>query len=95
VFGWRVLIDRLPSKINLEKRGVRLPSNLCHFCNKDAEFIQHIMLSCEVAQRLWVKCDKWAWLFSVTSNDIATHFLSFYFIGLSAQANHTWREGCG
>jgi len=46
VFGWRVLIDRLSSKINLEKRGVRLPCNLCPLCNKHVEFIQHIMLPC-------------------------------------------------
>jgi len=66
VFGLRVLIDRLSSKINLEKRGVKLPCNLPLLGNKDAESIQHIMLSCEVAQRQWVKCDKWARLFSVT-----------------------------
>jgi len=52
MFGWRVWIDRLPSKINLEKRGVKLPCNLCPLCNKDAKSIQHIMLSCEVTQRL-------------------------------------------
>ena len=27
----------------------------------------------------------------MTSNDIASHFLSFYLTGLSAQANHVWR----
>jgi len=56
VFGWRVLIDRLPSKINLQKRRVRLTCNLCPLCNKDMESIQHIISSCDVAQRLWVKC---------------------------------------
>jgi len=91
VFGWRVSIDRLSSKINIEKRGVRLSCNLCPLFNKDTKSIQHIMSSCEVAQRLWVKCDKWVGLFSVTSNDIASHFLSFYLIGLSAQTNRVWR----
>ena len=87
MFGWRVLIDRLPSKINLEKRGIRLLCNLCPLYNKDAESMQHIMLSCEVAQRLWVKCDKWVGLSSVTSNHIASHFLNFYLTRLSGQAN--------
>jgi len=27
----------------------------------------------------------------VTSNDIASHFLNFYFTRLSAQANRVWR----
>jgi len=36
VFGLRVLIDRIPSKIHLEKRGVRLLCNLCPLCNKYA-----------------------------------------------------------
>jgi len=92
VFGLRVLIDRLPSKINLENRGFRLPYNLCPLCNKDAKSIQHIMLSGEVAQRLWVKCDKWTTLFLVTGNNIAGQFLSFYLTGLSPQINRMWRE---
>ena len=51
-------------------------------CNKDAKSIQHI---------IWVKCDKWAGLFLVTSNNVASHFLSFYLTGLSAQVNRVWR----
>jgi len=33
-FGWRVLLDRLPSRTNLESRGVHVSCNLCPLCKK-------------------------------------------------------------
>ena len=58
VFGWRVLLDRLSTRVNLEHRGVNLSCNLCPLCNKEVESIQHLLITCEVTQRLWIKCHR-------------------------------------
>jgi len=36
-FGWRVMLDRLPSKVNLENRGITVSCNLCPLCKKEVE----------------------------------------------------------
>jgi len=42
-FGWRAMLDRLPSRINLERRGVILLCNLCPLCRKEMETLQHLL----------------------------------------------------
>jgi len=59
IFGLRTLLDRLPSRVSLERRGVGMRSNLCPLSTKEVETIQHLLITCEVTQRLWVKCDNW------------------------------------
>jgi len=49
IFGWRVLLDRLPFRVNLERRGILVSSNMCPLCNKDVETLQHLLITCEVA----------------------------------------------
>jgi len=53
--------------------------------------LQHILLTCEVAQRLWLKCDNWVGLISVRSNDIVNHFCNFYIMGMSKKVNRVWK----
>ena len=93
IFGWRVLLDKLPFRINLDRRGVMVSSNLCPLCNKDkdVETLQHLLITCEVAQRLWLKCDNWVGLSLVRSIDIVNNFCNLHFSGLSRKANYAWR----
>jgi len=91
VFRWKVLLDRLPTRVNLECRGVGLSCNACLLCNKEIESIQHLLITCKVAQRLWIKCDRWVGLTSVRVNDIVNHFYSFHLVGLSKKANCVWK----
>jgi len=49
VFSWRVLLDRLPSRTNLVRRGINIQCNLCSLCIKEEETIQHLLLYCEVS----------------------------------------------
>jgi len=87
IFGWRALLDRLPSRANLGKRGVGMGSNLCPFCTKEVETIQHLFISFEVAQRLWVKCDKWLGISSVRSIEVDSHFCGISLSFSSVKAN--------
>ncbi|GKC92928.1 RNA-directed DNA polymerase, eukaryota [Tanacetum coccineum] len=42
VFSWRARRDRLPTRVNLSRRGVLLDSHLCPLCNAAMRMIQHI-----------------------------------------------------
>jgi len=49
--------------------------------------MQHILITCEVSQRLWIKCDNWVELTMVRNNDIVNHLCDFYVLGISNKAN--------
>jgi len=42
VTAWRVLIDSIATKVNLEKRGVLVDTNLCSFCRAAVGSTKHI-----------------------------------------------------
>ncbi|GJS28661.1 RNA-directed DNA polymerase, eukaryota, reverse transcriptase zinc-binding domain protein [Tanacetum coccineum] len=46
---WRAALNRLPTRVNLESRGVHIPSSL----------IDHCLLSCSFATKVWRKV--WDW----------------------------------
>ena len=56
---WRVLLDRIPTRLNLSNKGIDIPSVLCPFCSNDVETSQHIFLACDIAERIWKLIFKW------------------------------------
>ena len=62
---WRVLIGKLPTRDNLIRRQITLPSPLCLLCNIEEEKVQHVFFNCSVAQKVWDKYDKWIGIESV------------------------------
>nr|GEX03083.1 RNA-directed DNA polymerase, eukaryota [Tanacetum cinerariifolium] len=49
IFAWRVFLDRLPSKMNLSRRGIMVNSLLCRTCNSSDEDVSHSLFSCPLA----------------------------------------------
>ncbi|GKA29339.1 RNA-directed DNA polymerase, eukaryota [Tanacetum coccineum] len=49
VFAWRVSLDRLPTRVNLIRRDVQVPSPVCPICNSDDEDISHLLFRCSMA----------------------------------------------
>nr|GEU53334.1 hypothetical protein [Tanacetum cinerariifolium] len=49
VFAWRARRDRLPTKLNLSRRGVVLDSILCPLCDANVEDVHHVMFRCDMA----------------------------------------------
>ncbi|GKE41515.1 ribosomal protein L7Ae/L30e/S12e/Gadd45, partial [Tanacetum coccineum] len=50
VFSWRARRDRLPTRVNLSRRGVLLDSHMCPLCNAAMEDVQHVFFRCDVAR---------------------------------------------
>ncbi|GKA66100.1 RNA-directed DNA polymerase, eukaryota, reverse transcriptase zinc-binding domain protein [Tanacetum coccineum] len=59
VFLWRLFLNKLPSRVNLDKKGIDLDSLLCPVCNEDVETVNHLFFSCDMAKDLWSLLARW------------------------------------
>lgn len=57
-FIWKLLLDKLPNRDNLEKTGLDVPSTLCGKCDDVTETGNHVFLNCQVVWRYgdWWVC---------------------------------------
>ncbi|XP_058775034.1 uncharacterized protein LOC131649281 [Vicia villosa] len=57
VFGWRILINRLPTKELLLKRGISFTtsSSNCVFCGIALESLEHVFFKCSIVKLIWRK----------------------------------------
>jgi hypothetical protein len=60
-FFWTLLLNRIPSKVNLTVRNVLPPdaSLTCVLCNNGVETSYHLLLDCNVVSLLWRKVCVW------------------------------------
>ncbi|GJT16286.1 ribonuclease H-like domain-containing protein [Tanacetum coccineum] len=59
VHAWRVCLDKIPSRLNLSIRGIKIPSVLCPLCNSTVESTSHIFFSCPLARQVRSKILRW------------------------------------
>ncbi|GJX36970.1 gypsy type transposase [Tanacetum coccineum] len=53
------MLNRLPSRVNLDKRNIEVDSLLCPSCLEDVETINHTFFNCGLAKDLWALLAKW------------------------------------
>nr|GEU68220.1 RNA-directed DNA polymerase, eukaryota [Tanacetum cinerariifolium] len=53
VFIWRLMLNKLPTRVNLDMRDIDVGSLLCPICLEDLETVNHIIFSCNMAKDLW------------------------------------------
>ncbi|GKV11964.1 hypothetical protein SLEP1_g23173 [Rubroshorea leprosula] len=60
-FVWQLLLNKIPTKANLFKRGVisQTQELICCFCNEHVEDRDHLFLKCRIVDEIWNKCFKW------------------------------------
>ncbi|GJY83743.1 reverse transcriptase domain-containing protein [Tanacetum coccineum] len=63
ILTWRVMNRRIPTRTNLDRRGIDLDSVRCPLCDEDLESEDHIFVSCEIASGIWKDILHW-WNFS-------------------------------
>ena len=88
--AWRILLDRVPTRVNLVRRGVIANSTLCSLCNLSEETSQHFFLDCVFAQRVWSRCYRWISVLEAQNKDIQNHLMNFHLIHLSNKQNQVW-----
>ncbi|KAL9997323.1 putative reverse transcriptase zinc-binding domain-containing protein [Helianthus debilis subsp. tardiflorus] len=56
---WRLIQDRLPTRVALQRRNIQLPSSRCCLCNEHDETALHFFGACSVASQIWDFVSKW------------------------------------
>lgn len=51
--SWRIINERLPTHINLDKRGIDLHSTRCPVCDNAQETEIYLFTQCPIALKLW------------------------------------------
>ncbi|XP_071708946.1 uncharacterized protein [Rutidosis leptorrhynchoides] len=74
IFIWRVLHKRLPTLVELDKRGVDLHSVRCPMCDNDVETIEHSLIFCNLAFEIWTRVYKWWGVGPYTNLSLAESF---------------------
>ncbi|GKD92368.1 RNA-directed DNA polymerase, eukaryota, reverse transcriptase zinc-binding domain protein [Tanacetum coccineum] len=59
ILTWRISLDRIPTRSNLDSRGIDLDSILCPVCNDEIETSQHLLIDCSIAKSSWILVSKW------------------------------------
>ena len=89
LFVWRLFRNRLPTKDNLVRRHVILPTETaCISGCGGLETATHLFLSCDIFNSLWPHVWRWLHISSVSPGDIRQHFIQFtYMAGLPRFTN--------
>jgi len=87
----RVLIDRIPTRMGLSRRGVLMFSTVCGLFQIKEESFQHLFIECKYAQLVWSLCLNWLGIVFVQHNDPKSHFVSFHCVQASCKQNLVWK----
>nr|GFB02688.1 hypothetical protein [Tanacetum cinerariifolium] len=60
IFIWRLILDRLPTCLNLSLRGIDIPSIACTTCNTAMETNEHVFFECDTASNIWRLVSLWS-----------------------------------
>ncbi|GKV46066.1 hypothetical protein SLEP1_g53078 [Rubroshorea leprosula] len=71
-FGWRLCLDRLPTKWNIRKRGVPLQEEelKCVLCKDKVEEVNHLFSMCKEVWIFWVEVLQWWGMVTVMPNNV-------------------------
>lgn len=75
VFTWRLINDRLPTKVNLRRRQVEISDSLCPLCNNSEEDAAHLFFNCNKTLPFWWESLSWVKTVGAFPKDLREHFL--------------------
>ena len=78
-FAWRLLKDRLPTRVNLRRRQVEVEDSTCPFCRNMEESAGHLFFQCSRILPVWWESLNWTNIVGVFPLNPKQHFL--YHIG--------------
>jgi hypothetical protein len=74
-FAWQLLLDRVPTKDNLVKRGLMHGGeDMCSLCGLDVETTRHLFLHCRFAAAVWYALNRWLGVVVVSPGDVLTSY---------------------
>jgi len=88
-----LLLDRLPTRVNLARKGIQVGNSCCPLCSEGVESTQHLFSICRVARSVWDQCERWVVNMLVRHEGILIHFQSLCLIGQRRSAIEC-EKGC-
>ncbi|GLT34074.1 hypothetical protein SLA2020_086180 [Shorea laevis] len=84
-FGWRLCLDRLPTKENLQKRGVQFQEEdiFCKYCSGKVEEVSHLFCTCHRTWVVWAEILSWWGVESALPNNVVG-VAEFFMYGLGS-----------
>ena len=78
-FSWTLLLDRIPSKINLANRSLLRAdeSKRCVFCDEREESAIHLFLHCSWVSKVWREVMRWLNFNIITPPNLFLHALGW------------------
>jgi hypothetical protein len=79
IFGWRLLLEKLPTRESLFHKGIitSTQERHCVFCFNWEENIDHIFMTCQVTANIWRAVLKWMGSNVTIVGTVQQHFLLF------------------
>jgi hypothetical protein len=79
IFGWRLLLEKLPTREALFDRGIITNSTdrNCAFCSNHVESMAHAFIHCNFSTNVWRRIFNWMGLYCINSNSIQQHFIRY------------------
>ncbi|KAH1265803.1 putative ribonuclease H protein [Glycine max] len=90
-FSWRIFKNRLPTRDNLRRRHVELPSYNCPLCDQEEETVGHIMYSCRKTCVLWWEILRWVNRMGPFPLQPNCHFLQFSQWSGNSKVDNRWK----
>jgi len=75
--AWRVLGNKMATKVNLLRREVAVRNSLCSFCGEKEEEYFHLFFYCRLSWLTWNLCYAWLGITTVVPFHAFSHFLQF------------------
>ncbi|XP_028193131.1 uncharacterized protein LOC114378690 [Glycine soja] len=91
VFAWRLLRDRLPTKVNLYRRQVEVADTSCPFCGNMEEDAGHLFFHCSKILPLWWETLSWLNISVALPIDPKQHFLQHGSIMVGGTRINRWK----
>jgi hypothetical protein len=87
-FSWKLLRNRIPSKVNLAARGILEAGGAldCAFCVGLAEDARHLFMLCNFASGVWSRIFRWLGVVFVMPQNLFTFFESFVAAAINKKA---------
>ncbi|PNX58114.1 heat shock protein [Trifolium pratense] len=93
IFTWRLLRDRLPSKVNLVTQGVlSSTAHSCVFGCGEVESAHHLFISCSTIGSLWDLVRSWIGISLVEFTTPRDHFVQFAFSAGGSRARRSFLQ---
>jgi len=90
LIAWRLMENKLATRVNLSRRGVLVDSLMCSLCGKEEETCRHLFFDCSFARQVWCLCYRWLGVLVVSHFETKNNFDQFRMSPASETVNSVW-----